>query len=592
MDLTDFEKSNLLDNEHFSSENEHKNILITDSNERNDSSCLNKKLWKKDGKSIGILMFLYVLQGIPLGIASAMPLILLNKGITYEQQALFSLTSFPFSIKLLWAPLVDSIFFKRFGRRKSWLLPAQYFIGLTLFWLSYNIDDLTDFENSGSIFKLTVIFFLLTFGAATQDIAVDGWCLTMLSSENIGWASTCNSTGQNAGYFIGNVIFLALESVDFSNKYFRPIFGIAEKDFGIVTLSSFMYFWGIIFIVATTLVGCLKTEKKSFDDDFTLKQTYLILLAILKKKLMILYIFLSLTCRLGLSPIDTISGLKMVENGMPKENLAMMAVPMVPIQILLPLLISKYTAGPRPLNIWIKAYLPRVFIGLIIAVLVYYTKIIGTKSPEREIGLDFPIYWYLVLLFIYAIHAIITNCHFVAIMAFHAKVSDPNIGGTSMTLMNTVSNLGSSWCSTVSLFFVDKLSTFGCELPEGNMVDMNSNNMNLTNDELLVYKDYLINNENPNYWNDKSMKDKCINLNGTFNTIKDGYYIEVLISTIIGYFWLVSFKKCYYFLDRQPVRQYHYNASKKNVFNFSLKNINSYMRLENLIDEEESSLED
>ena len=28
---------------------------------------------------------------------------------------------------------------------------------------------------------------------ATQDIAVDGWALTMLSPENVGYASTCNS---------------------------------------------------------------------------------------------------------------------------------------------------------------------------------------------------------------------------------------------------------------------------------------------------------------------------------------------------------------------------------------------------------------
>ena len=31
---------------------------------------------------------------------------------------------------------------------------------------------------------------------------------------------------------------------------------------------------------------------------------------------------------------------------------------------------------------------------------------------------------------------------FVAQMAFHAKISDPAIGGTYMTLLNTVANLG------------------------------------------------------------------------------------------------------------------------------------------------------
>lgn len=67
-----------------------------------------------------------------------------------------------------------------------------------------------------------------------KDIAVDGWALTMLSRKNVGYASTCNSVGQTAGYFMGNVLFLALESADFCNQYLR----IEPKDTGIVTLSG------------------------------------------------------------------------------------------------------------------------------------------------------------------------------------------------------------------------------------------------------------------------------------------------------------------------------------------------------------------
>ena len=52
--------------------------------------------------------------------------------------------------------------------------------------------------------------------------------------RNVGWASTCNSVGQTAGYFLGNVLFLALESANFCNKYLRS----EPQDVGIVTLSS------------------------------------------------------------------------------------------------------------------------------------------------------------------------------------------------------------------------------------------------------------------------------------------------------------------------------------------------------------------
>jgi len=46
------------------------------------------------------------------------------------------------------------------------------------------------------------MFFFLNFLAATQDIAVDGWALTMLQRHNVGYASTCNTVGQTAGYFL------------------------------------------------------------------------------------------------------------------------------------------------------------------------------------------------------------------------------------------------------------------------------------------------------------------------------------------------------------------------------------------------------
>lgn len=51
---------------------------------------------------------------------------------------------------------------------------------------------------------------------------------------------------------------------------------------------------------------------------------------------------------------------------------------------------------------------------------------------------------------------------FVAVMAFNAKVSDPLIGGTYMTLLNTVSNLGGNWPATMALWFVDHLTSKEC----------------------------------------------------------------------------------------------------------------------------------
>ncbi|CAE7878065.1 unnamed protein product, partial [Symbiodinium sp. KB8] len=50
---------------------------------------------------------------------------------------------------------------------------------------------------------------------------------------------------------------------------------------------------------------------------------------------------------------------------------------------------------------------------------------------------------------------------FVSQMAFFAHVSDPTLGGTYMTLLNTMGNLGGRWPPTAAFFLVDALSCKG-----------------------------------------------------------------------------------------------------------------------------------
>ena len=188
-----------------------------------------------DVSNICLLLLLYVLQGIPLGLAAAIPMMLQNRGVTYSQQAEFSFAFWPFSLKLLWAPVVDACYVTRFGRRKSWLVPVQYLIGLFLLVLSSRADSLIGGEDERpNVAQLTTVFFSLNFLAATQDIAVDGWALTILQKRNVGHASTCNSVGQSAGYFLGFVVFIALESAEFCNKYL----GSVPQALGLVTFSG------------------------------------------------------------------------------------------------------------------------------------------------------------------------------------------------------------------------------------------------------------------------------------------------------------------------------------------------------------------
>lgn len=227
-----------------------------------------------DYLNLCLLVFLYVLQGIPLGLAGSIPLILQQRKASYAQQAVFSFVTWPFSIKLLWAPIVDSVFSSRFGRRKSWLVPVQYLLGFFMMLLSYHINEILGDElpvnatiaanqslnvnetssqsdiplpdgvwTGPNIYLLTLIFGAFNFLAATQDIAVDGWALTMLQRRNVGYASTCNTVGQTAGFFLGNVVFLALESADFCNRVLWFLRDDPTSTIGLVTLSGIIQYF-------------------------------------------------------------------------------------------------------------------------------------------------------------------------------------------------------------------------------------------------------------------------------------------------------------------------------------------------------------
>lgn len=90
-----------------------------------------------------------------------------------------------FSLKIVWAPVVDALYIAWIGRRKTWIVPCQYLMGALFFIASYSMPSILasiSADHSGSgITMLAVILFFLNLLAATQDVAVDGWALTMLS---------------------------------------------------------------------------------------------------------------------------------------------------------------------------------------------------------------------------------------------------------------------------------------------------------------------------------------------------------------------------------------------------------------------------
>ena len=132
-----------------------------------DSSSPTAGLTDRDKRAMVLLVALYLLQGIPVGLAFGSIPYLLRSKLSYSQIGIFTLCTYPYSLKLLWSPVVDSIFSTRLGRRKSWIVPIQLIVGMMLWWLSRNVDAYMDKEVP-DVRTLTGLFFTLVFFAATQ----------------------------------------------------------------------------------------------------------------------------------------------------------------------------------------------------------------------------------------------------------------------------------------------------------------------------------------------------------------------------------------------------------------------------------------
>lgn len=135
------------------------------------------ELPQRDRNNFLLLVLLYFLQGIPMGLATGSVPFLLKEYLSYGQLGVFSLASYPYSLKLLWSPIVDAVWSPKIGRRKSWILPVQLVSGTGMLYLGSRVKEmmLQAREDGGaSVWDFTIWWFMLVFTCATQDIAVDG----------------------------------------------------------------------------------------------------------------------------------------------------------------------------------------------------------------------------------------------------------------------------------------------------------------------------------------------------------------------------------------------------------------------------------
>jgi PAT family beta-lactamase induction signal transducer AmpG len=150
-----------------------------------------------------IVLFLGFSSGLPLALSgSTLQIWMTQSGVDIKTIGLFAAVGTPYTIKFLWAPLVDAldipVLAARLGRRRAWLLASQLWLGLAIVLLGLC-------DPAAAPWLVALAALLVATASATQDIVVDAFRVESLpeSEQAAGMASYV------AAYRIGMLVSTA-----------------------------------------------------------------------------------------------------------------------------------------------------------------------------------------------------------------------------------------------------------------------------------------------------------------------------------------------------------------------------------------------
>lgn len=308
-------------------------------------------------------------------------------------------------------------------------------------------------------------------------------------------------------------MFLAFNSADFANRWFRS----TPSEGGLLSLGTYLTFWGWAYLIVTLCLAILKKEDKTRERD-SIMHVYHSMWNVLKLKNVQTIILVHLIAKIGFQANDGVTSLKLLDKGFGQDNMALVVLIDFPFEICLGYYAGKWSTEHTPMRLWCWAFVGR----LAAAVLAQVTVMIFPATPEV------PMWYLLAVIGEHVISTFMNTVMFVAVSAFHARIADPVIGGTYMTMLATVSNLGGTFPRYFILRLVDLFTEATCVPPT-------------TPPPAETLKDALV--TSPFSCALEPEKNRCINGGGACHVIHDGYYTTNILCVLVGVVTFVLFIK-------------------------------------------------
>ena len=147
-----------------------------------------------------------------LGFSSGLPLLLtggtLKTWLAREQVDIstigyFGWVGLAYSLKFIWAPLIDRYTLFSLGRRRSWMLTTQVL-------LVGAIAGIGMFNPQFSLMNMAALAVLTAFFSATQDIVIDAYRRELLKDEELGFGSSMNMYGYRIAMLVSGGLGIGL----------------------------------------------------------------------------------------------------------------------------------------------------------------------------------------------------------------------------------------------------------------------------------------------------------------------------------------------------------------------------------------------
>jgi len=168
-----------------------------------------------------------VLAMLLLGFSSGLPLYLVGntlgfwmrkEGIDLGTIGFLSWVGLAYSMKFLWAPIVDKTdvpLLSRLGRRRGWMLLSQVVVAMALVGMAVVQPKGGHFQFLGIAWEHLLVFGVLAvvvaFASATQDIVVDAWRIEAAeNSEQLGLLTSSSALGYRTALLVTDALILLI----------------------------------------------------------------------------------------------------------------------------------------------------------------------------------------------------------------------------------------------------------------------------------------------------------------------------------------------------------------------------------------------